>query len=363
MFEKLSWRARFALIINVLSIVGLTLATLSASFDPRDYALSSLHSLSLPYFAIVNVLFVGFWLAKLRWPFVLSVLALVLSAPRLASLVKIGSPVEMEAEPIRLMIYNVRMFNRYKWIDRKGVAGEIKDLVLAYAPDIICFQEYHENSNTPKFDYPTRNILKLANGNTGELAILSRFPEVKRGYLALGQGTNPEQRSLIYSDLIVRGDTLRLINVHLASLGLGNKQRRWMEGEAGDNEDVEDVKTGVLEGLRRLVRSSQNRAEEIDDLLEFLENSPHPVLVCGDFNDVPASNAFERIKRHGLIDSFEKSGRGLGETFAGSRLPLRIDAVWGDSSTVFVGHRVIRKKLSDHYPIAVDFIRLPKAPN
>ena len=357
MFEKLSWRARIALFVNLLALLGLVLGLLSSGFDPRTYVLSSLHSLSLPYFALLNLLFVGFWLAKLRWPFILSLIGLLAASPRLSSLVKLGSPLRpVEGEAVRLMSYNVRMFNRYKWIDRKGVALEIKELISAYAPDILCFQEYHENSNTPKFDYPTRHVLKLANGHTGELAIFSRYTEVKRGYLALGSKTGPEQRSMIYSDLIVQGDTLRLINVHLASLGLGNKQRRWMEGEASQDEDVEDLKTGVLEGLRRLLRSSQNRADEIDDLLEFIEKSPHPVMVCGDLNDVPGSYAFERIKRYGLSDSFEKAGRGLGETFAGSRLPLRIDAVWADSASTFVKHRVIRKKLSDHYPLAVDFI-------
>ena len=47
-----------------------------------------------------------------------------------------------------------------------------------------------------------------------------------------------------------------------------------------------------------------------------IEKSPYPVIVCGDFNDVPNSYPYETIGR-GLQDAFVKKGSGIGRTFSG----------------------------------------------
>lgn len=352
------------LALNILACLGLIMALLASDIDPRDYRLSVLHSLSFPYVYLLNLLFFGFWLAKLRWPLFVSLVCLLAGYSDLTSVLRVARPRPklVEGPAYRLMNYNVRMFNRFKWIDRPGVGDDIKTLIEGYAPDILCIQEYHENKNTPRFAYRTAHRLERPDGKTGELAIFSRFPEVRRGRLTLSGPDADELRTLIYSDLAIDGDTLRVVNVHLASLALGSKQREWMEGNAHEDENPETVKRGLLFALRRLMRSGQIRAGEVEVLSAFLTDSPHPVLLCGDLNDVPISFAFETIKEAGLTDAFEQVGKGFGETFAGSPTPLRIDAVYGHPEIRFDRYSVVRAKLSDHYPMVVDFGMVSEAP-
>jgi len=351
------------LMLNILACCGLVMALLSSAIDPRDYRLSVVHSLSFPYVYLLNLLFFGFWLAKLRWPLFLSLLCLVIGYSDLTSVLRFArpKPTLIEGPTYRLMNYNVRMFNRFKWIDRPGVGEDIKTLIEGYAPDILCIQEYHDNKNTPRLGYRTSHLLERSDGKTGELAIFSRFPEVHRGRLTLSGPEADELRTLIYSDLAIDQDTVRVVNVHLASLALGSKQREWMEGNTSEDENPETVKRGLVYAIGRLMRSAQVRAGEVEVLSAFLADSPHPILLCGDLNDVPVSFAFETIKEAGLSDAFEQVGKGFGETFAGSPTPLRIDAVFGHPEIRFDRYSVVRAKLSDHYPMVVDFGMVPKS--
>ena len=49
------------------------------------------------------------------------------------------------------MSFNVRAFNRFKWLDRKKVPESIAKFIQKKSPDIICFQEY-DNKLSPNFD-------------------------------------------------------------------------------------------------------------------------------------------------------------------------------------------------------------------
>lgn len=56
------------------------------------------------------------------------------------------------------------------------------------------------------------------------------------------------------------------------------------------------------------------RAEQADTIHAEIERSPYPVLVCGDFNDTPASYTYRQIRK-GLIDGFRDCGSDYQYTF------------------------------------------------
>jgi endonuclease/exonuclease/phosphatase family metal-dependent hydrolase len=68
------------------------------------------------------------------------------------------------------------------------------------------------------------------------------------------------------------------------------------------------------------------RARQAEILREHIAASPHPVIVCGDFNDTPLSYSY-RLMSKGLKDSFMEKGWGLGTTYAGALPALRIDYI------------------------------------
>jgi endonuclease/exonuclease/phosphatase family metal-dependent hydrolase len=59
-------------------------------------------------------------------------------------------------------------------------------------------------------------------------------------------------------------------------------------------------------------------------VLKAAESEGNRVIICGDMNDTPYSNAYLRI-RDSYRNSFEDKGRGLGFTFNGGIPFLRID--------------------------------------
>jgi endonuclease/exonuclease/phosphatase family metal-dependent hydrolase len=97
--------------------------------------------------------------------------------------------------------------------------------------------------------------------------------------------------------------------------------------------------------LKRSVQSNSVR-EEID-------KSPYPVIVCGDFNDVPNSYAYCKIG-DGLQNAFVEKGLGFGRTFSGISPTLRIDNIFLDKKFTIDQFTRVSKKLSDHFPIIAD---------
>ena len=86
---------------------------------------------------------------------------------------------------------------------------------------------------------------------------------------------------------------------------------------------------------------------------EEMNKSPYPLIVCGDFNDVPNSFAYQHIGK-GLQNGFAEAGTGIGRTYSHIAPTLRIDNIFADKR--FVIHQFTRdgKKISDHFPIVAD---------
>jgi len=92
------------------------------------------------------------------------------------------------------------------------------------------------------------------------------------------------------------------------------------------------------------------RAEQVDSISAHINNCPHPVIVCGDFNDTPVSYAYRKLTR-GLKDAFITTGKGLGNTYLGIFPSFRIDYILHSLDFVPLIFEKVNVELSDHYPI------------
>ena len=68
--------------------------------------------------------------------------------------------------------------------------------------------------------------------------------------------------------------------------------------------------------LTRLKRAFIKRAKQADLIKFSIDSSPYPVIVCGDFNDTPASYTKNTIATN-LSDAFVESGNGFGRSYIG----------------------------------------------
>ncbi|MEZ5028200.1 MAG: endonuclease/exonuclease/phosphatase family protein [Ferruginibacter sp.] len=84
-----------------------------------------------------------------------------------------------------------------------------------------------------------------------------------------------------------------------------------------------------------------------------IKQSPYPVIVCGDMNDVPNSYTYFTVKDD-LQDAFLKKSGGLGRTFRYISPTLRIDYILADKKFEVENFSKIKVPYSDHYPILAD---------
>ena len=100
---------------------------------------------------------------------------------------------------------------------------------------------------------------------------------------------------------------------------------------------------------------------QADFVKEKISQSPFPVLLCGDMNDVPNSYAY-RTLRDNRNDAFLEKGFGIGKTYTSAtsrflgKLPtLRIDYIFADPVIETTQFTQVNKKLSDHQALIADF--------
>ena len=93
-----------------------------------------------------------------------------------------------------------------------------------------------------------------------------------------------------------------------------------------------------------------NRTRQVKVLESHIADSPHPVILCGDFNELPNSYNTTTLA-NGLKDAFVESGFGIGKTFDGNFPAFRIDYILFDPIFNAENYQEIKVQLSDHYPI------------
>ena len=131
-------------------------------------------------------------------------------------------------------------------------------------------------------------------------------------------------------------------SVHLQSLQMGIDYKAVDEGP------------NQREGFRLLglvSSASAARAQQAQELKKRMDDSPYPVIVAGDFNDVPMSYAMSVLRSNGTHDTFEASDFGFKGTHIGSVPGLRIDAILVDESMLTLKHETHDVELSDHRPV------------
>lgn len=297
--------------------------------------------------------------------FILSLLIVLLGWSYLKTYVQIplkkDNKETIEAEKIfKILSYNVRLFDLYDWHESKNTSGEIFDFINSEDLDIICFQEFLTNNAGELSEKSFQNNLKgkyyshihytieSRNNNYG-IATFSKYPIVNRGTINFNSSSN----SSIYTDIIVHADTIRVFNNHLQSIRFNKNNYSFISNSKTlkDDERLKEIK----DISSRLRDAFVKRANQADILSKHIINSPYPVIVSGDFNDVPVSYTYKTMKQD-LKDSFVEAGNGIGTTYMGKFPSFRIDFIFHSDEIKCIDFNIPNVRLSDHYPVTSEFI-------
>lgn len=233
--------------------------------------------------------------------------------------------------PFRVMTYNI---HHGEGLDGKVDLERIAELIRKEKADIVALQEVDKGTErTAKRDFPAEfarltgmscifsNNYHYQGGQYGN-ATLTRFP-VKSATNSLYRMVRPgEQRGLLQVVLDVSGRDLVLMNTHI-------------DYRPDDTERLANVAE-----LREIIRSYEGT----------------PIILCGDFNDVPNSRTAKAVAEH-FIDGWTVAASGNGYTIPAAGPTKRIDYIWvsKDAPLKPVKMWVPESNASDHLPVVAEF--------
>lgn len=347
---------------NLIAIAALLLCYLNPFVSPAKFWPLSFLGLAYPVIYLVNIFFLLYWILRRSKLLLFSAISLFIGLFHFNTIYQFrwkDKALLQEDKAIKVMSFNVRLFDLYNWSKNKETRTAIFDFINKENPDIIAFQEFYaddENEfinvdslkallNLPYNDYEF--TLTLRKKHHWGIATYGKFKIVGSGHVNFRVKSN---NVCIYSDMLIHGDTVRVYNMHLQSIHLLKEDYNFINALGKDSVDVDEYK-GSRKIAGRLKRAFIKRAEQVDSVAKSIKNSPYPVIVCGDFNDTPASYTYQTMTDK-LSDAFVEAGKGWGKTYIGIFPSYRIDYILHSTGYEAYEYITHQEKLSDHYAIS-----------
>jgi endonuclease/exonuclease/phosphatase family metal-dependent hydrolase len=368
-------RKGFFIFLNVLALIALALSCLAGFIEPTHYWQLSFIGFVFPVILIVNVLFfVGWAIVRNRFAFI-PLIAIVLCWKFIHSTFAFNFVAENKEQGIKLMTWNVKAFDLYNWSHNTEARNNMMALIKKENPDVLCLQEFYTNSevfhnlafirDTLGYPYgyfpPAVELTKPALSKTQKIqwhnrplnqqwgvATFSKFPMSDTGTVDFGKTLS---NSCIYTDLSISGKTVRLYNVHFQSIHLGYEDYATLD-ELGEAHQT--PWTSLKSILKKMKRAYARRSIQANAVAKSMQGYTGTKMVCGDFNDVPVSYTYNTVSGN-LQDAFVEKGMGFSPTFSNKFSIFRIDYTLLDPTFKTNSYRVVRKELSDHYPVIITF--------
>ncbi|KAA0988890.1 endonuclease/exonuclease/phosphatase family protein [Dyadobacter aurulentus] len=265
-----------------------------------------------------------------------------------------GTSKQEVSDSFKVLSFNTQVFMRNVKEQEPGRKEQVREMKnwIAGQGDVLCMPEFYDEgkamSKTADFFKKQGFTHSLRYGHSQNrwgqyigLAVFSKYPIIN------SRDTIFEaQNGMIQADIKIGTDTVRIIALHLYSMTLDL-------GKLADQKKVDGV---VKEGkvtFSRMKFGFRKRSQEIKALQNWAGDSPYPVIVCGDFNEIPYGYVYGKM-RESYANAFEEKGSGFGFTFNNLPYFIRIDHQFYDSDRLqlldFKTHSDI--KYSDHYPIS-----------
>ncbi|MFI5187131.1 MAG: endonuclease/exonuclease/phosphatase family protein [Chitinophagales bacterium] len=358
--------SKFFTITNFVLAVIFLLACLAPYLDPVKWWFISWLGFIFPLLFFLLVISIFFWLfLKPKYAFLL-LIVLLIGWKSISVFFSFHLPHEFKAEKapgaLRIITWNVARFMEIKKNNDAGSQTRLKmmEQLRQQNADIICMQEFYTAEREDYYDnisyiqknlgYPYYYFNFREDGDKQYFSsvIFSRLPIIDSGILIYPRPSSPE--ALLHIDVRLNNDTIRIFTSHLQSVQF--KKR--------DYERIDEIKNydeGIVSNSRtifsKLRRGFENRSIQANSIREQISQGPHPVVLCGDFNDIPNSYTYFTVHKN-MQDAFLLKGNGIGRTFNSISRTLRIDYILTSKEFSVLQFKRFVKNLSDHYMLIAD---------
>lgn len=366
--KKRRWFRVLIIVINYVAVAALLCSYAAAYISPVKFWPLAFFGIAYPVILMINLLFVILWLILWNKFIFLSLLTILLGIGNLRTIIPLRFGSHQTHRPciLKVATYNVHsLYGNQADNVQPETRSQVTDFLATENPDLVCVQEFyaigeeylktlHKFSRSIRLGYfyfkNYREFWQKTKINA--IATFSRYPIVDQGFFRL------EDKSTfgIFTDLAIKGDTIRVYNLHLESIRLGNDDYSFYSNLTDPGADEKNFSQGSRKMLWKLKKAFTLRAMQVEMLTAHMRNSPYPVLICGDFNDTPSSFAYHTLSKS-RNDAFVKCGNEwIGSTYAGGRFPaFRIDYMLYDDFFNAISYQKKEVNMSDHYPVISEF--------
>ena len=357
------------MVFTVLLAVAYVASAYGGMVNPSETTRYALLCLGYPLFFIASCVVLIVWLALGQWK-----IAAVTAISLLATLEPIGTyfplnlPWGNELSPQeRQRSFKLLTFNVMNFTDFDGTVHErnrTAQYILDTDADIVCLQEgarYEPITDIKlikemlpelreRYPYYTKGI--------DDMVLLSKFPFTQGDDCVEEAG----KKVVTYDVQLPCGDTVRIFNCHLHSIGLTTDDKE-IYRQITDVNDLNKLQPAeAMQELRsslfsKLSKAFVVRGKQARKLREFIDRAGRNVIVCGDFNDTPGSYSYRTVRGSDLRDAYLDCGFGPTITYHDNRFYFKIDQILyrGDLEAVAIERGKIDS--SDHYPLLATFVR------
>ena len=328
---KYNFLNKIIVLVNSILAILLLLSYLLPYISPEKVPIFTIISLAVPVLLALNIFFIIYWIIKLKKYFTISLISIILGIGYISNIYKFSEKKIFLNDDLKVMSYNVRLFNHYNWSTDSTIVKKISSFIAEKEPDVLSIQEYYD-AESLQLKYPYQFIKTKSNFNKFGLAIFSKFKIINSGSLDLKESAN----NIIYTDILKDKDTIRVYNIHLESLKMNTSQ----ENFGTKNSD---------KLLEQMEASFQKQAKQVELFLQHEKKWDGKKILCGDFNNTAFSWVYRELSNE-KQDAFKEAGKGLGKTF-NYWYPLRIDFILTDANFDINNFKTFDIPYSDHYPI------------
>lgn len=359
---------KFFIITNVILALLLILSCYSGYVSPSSFWYLGLLVFAAFYFFIFIIVFLLFWLLiKPRYMFIgLVALAICWQPLKQVFQLKLSPNFTLKKHPanIRVISWNVEHFDILENKTHPERKQMMIDIINQHQPDIACFQEMVASDSIPgainslpdfmsklqmkDYLYSYNKKLDFDKSHRFGIITFSKYPIINKH--TLSYAPNDYNSIFQYIDIVKAPDTFRVFNLHLQSLRFSEDNKNYLNNPTKSEEKKIKESVSVL---RKLKAGFLRRQVQSERIRKAIAESPYPVIVAGDFNDVPNSYAYKTIGE-GLKNAFAEKGTGIGRTYYSISPTLRIDNIFVDQKFTVEQYVRVKKKLSDHFPVIAD---------
>lgn len=219
--------------------------------------------------------------------------------------------------------------------------------------DIACFQEYSPNTQIQsQYEARIEKLTCFDKDRQVGLALFSKYPIVNQYGHIWNRAEGPNINGFVCADIAYGPDTIRVVNVHLWSMGVRSDQA------------VDALQAGnvglffyeLFDTFDRLKEGFEKRNDQLKEVESYVVGSRYPVIICGDFNETPLGYSYGKLTQN-FRNAFEEAGVGLGFTLNRYPYCVRIDQQFVSSDWHIEACQTLSGiSFSDHFPVLAQYV-------